>query len=210
MRGPGTDGLQLTLDASTNPEGMLTMWNRQTRRARGTIATLVLMSFPTLAWAEVKEIALKDLVAGSDLIVVAKVSKVEDGPPNIKPVEARFPPVKVATAEVIETWKGEKAREVRYVASPTRYCDIASAQKGERVVLFLEKWNDSTIMMIAHVGRGGMPLREVEGKTYATLRSEDVELPQGTATIPGPEPKYSFIRSVELSRLKELVRRGGR
>jgi hypothetical protein len=94
---------------------------------------------------------------------------------------------------------------VRYVASPTRYCDIASAKAGERVVLFLEKRKDSAIMMIAHVGRGRMPLREVESKTYATLWSQDVLLPAGTATIPGPEPKYGFIRSVELKKLKELV-----
>ena len=51
-----------------------------------------------------------------------------------------------------------------------------------------------------------MPLRVVKGDTYATFW-DDVRLPDGTATIPGPEPEYSFIRSVELTRLRELVRR---
>ena len=55
-----------------------------------------------------------------------------------------------------------------------------------------------------------MRLREVEGKTQATLWTDDVLLPKGTPTIPGPEPKYSFIRSVELSKLKELVRENSR
>lgn len=57
-------------------------------------------------------------------------------------------------------------------------------------------------MLIGHV--------LAKGNTYATLWSEDVRLPKGTATIAGPESKYSFIRSVELSTLKELVRRNSR
>src|SRR5262245_28959267 len=125
MAETGKGGSEATPIISTNPETRPTMWNRETHRAGGAIAAFVLMSFPTSSWAEVAEIELKDLVARSDLIVVAKVSKVEDGPDHIKPVEARFPPVKVATAEVIERWKGVNVREVRYVASPTRYCDIA-------------------------------------------------------------------------------------
>jgi hypothetical protein len=133
------------------------------------------------------------------------VTTVEDGPAELQPAGDEYPAVKVASAEVIEIWKGPITREVRYVASPTRYCDIASARVGERVVLFLEKRKESGIMMVAHLGRGGMPLREVEGKSYATLWSKDVLLPAGTATIAGPEPKYSFIRSVELKKLKELV-----
>ena len=183
------------------------MSDRETRRAGGAIAFLVLMTFPPILWAAVAEIALKELVVGSDVIVLAKVLTVEDGPAEIKTEDDRtFPRVKVATAQVIETWKGTPLQEVRYVASPLRTCDISDAEKGERVVLFLKNRNDSPIVMIAHLGRGGMPLREVEGKTYATLWCQDVLLPKGTATIPGPEPKYSFIRSVELSKLKELVR----
>jgi hypothetical protein len=167
------------------------------------------MSLPGVVWAEVVEIPLQKLVAQSDLIVVARVTKVEDGPADVKTEDDRFfPRVKVATAEVIETWKGTPLREVRYVASPLWTCDISDAEKGERVVLFLGSRKGSPIMMIAHSGRGRMPLREVEGKTYATFWDE-VELPKGTATIPGPEPKYSFTRSVELTKLKELVRKKG-
>jgi hypothetical protein len=44
------------------------------------------------------------------------------------------------------------------------------------------------------------------GKTYAAIRSNDVILPEGIATIPGPDPKYDFYRSIELSKLKEVVR----
>jgi hypothetical protein len=186
------------------------MWSRETRLASNAIITSVLTSLPTVVRAEVADVTLKKLVARSALIVVAKVSKIEDGSADIRPVEDRSPSVKVATAQVVATGKWANIREVRFVASPTRYCDIASASEGERLVFFLEKRDDSTIMMIADVGRGGMPLREVEGMAYATLRSENVRLPKGTATIPGPDLRYSFIRSVELSTLKELVRENSR
>ncbi len=144
------------------------------------------------------------------MIVLAKVLKLEDGPPDIKAESDRFPPVKVATAQVIETWKGPPRREVRYVASPLWTCDTSHGEKGERVVLFLEGRQNSPIMMITQSGRGRMPLREVKGESYATIRSNDVQLPKGTVTIPGPEPRYSFYRSVELSKLKELVRESSR
>jgi hypothetical protein len=134
-----------------------------------------------VAQAEVTEITLKKLVAESDLIVLARVSKIDEGPADIKPVEDGFPAVKVATAQVIETWKGDTVREIRYVASPTRFCDIASAEKGERVVLFLTGRKGSD-MMIAHVGRGRMPLRDLEEEVYASIDGK-VMLPEGTPTI---------------------------
>jgi hypothetical protein len=200
----------MTIITSTRPEVRPTMWKREICQARNVMVSLVLMSFPTLLWAKVAEIALKELVARSDVIVLAKVLKVEDGPTDIKTEDDRFPRVKVATAQIIETWKGTPLREVRYVASPLWTCDISGGEKGERTVLFLESRKGSPIMMIAHSGRGRMPLHEVEGKSYATIWSKDVQLPKGTATIPGPEPKYSFIRSVELSKLKGLVRENSR
>jgi hypothetical protein len=185
-------------------------WKRAICRARNVIVGLVLVSFPTLLCAMVAEIAFKELVVHSDLIVLAKVLTIEETPPETKSGDDRIPPVKVATAQVIETWKGAPLREVRYIASPLWTCDSSSAERGERAVLFLENRKGSPIMVIAHSGRGRMPLREVEGRSYATIWSEDVQLPKGTATIPGPKPKYSFIRSVESSTLKELVRESSR
>ena len=184
------------------------MRGRESRLACRIIVSFVLMSFPAMVSAKVGKMDLKELVARSDLIVVAKVSKVEDGPADAKPEDERFSAVRVATAEVIETWKGAPPREVRFLASPTWVCDISEAEKGEQVVLFLTRRKEEPSLRISHSGRGRMPLRMVKGKTYATLW-DDVRLPEGTATVPGPEPEYSFIRSVELSKLKELVRKKG-
>jgi len=199
------------------------MRNRDTRWIDA-IAVIVLMSFPAVTSARVTEIALNGLVARSDLIVLAKVRKVEDGPADIKAECDQFPPVKVATAQVIETWKGSPVREIRYVASPLWTCDISDAEKGERVVLFLGIRKGSPIMMIAHSGWGRMPLCEVKDKTYATL-ADRLILPEGTPTIseekaarftlpftepgkPAPQPltfAYS-VRSIELRVLRELVK----
>ncbi len=152
---------------------------------------------PSPVRAKVAAVAFKDLVAGSEVIVVAQVTKVEAGGKDQD----------VATARVIEVWKGSPGAVVRYLASPTWTCDISDAKEGERIVLFLAKSKDSPLLTIAHSGRGRMPLREVEGKSYATLWTIDVILLDGTPTIPGPEPDISFIRSIEIGTLKKLVRR---
>ena len=201
------------------------MWTRDIRPSNGALIALVLVFVPVAAHADVKEVDLKDLVAGSDLIVVATVTTVEDGPNGIKVHGDEFRPVKVATARVIETWKGDAVREIRYVASPTWTCDSTTAEKGERVVLFLKKQKASTFLAVAHAGRGRMPLRDVGKKSYATLQDE-VILPKGTPTIsetktaresfpsaeagkPAPAPltfTYSVVL-IELGTLRDLVRR---
>lgn len=150
--------------------------------------------------AEVADIALKELAVRCDRIVVARVIKVEDGPAGLQPSGSEFPPVKVATAEVLETWKGEPVKEVRYIATPTESCDIAAAEKGERVVLFLERSKDS-LDRIAHVGRGRMVIEKHRGRTYAVLPDE-VKVPGGMPTISWKHTE----RAVELDVLRRLVR----
>ncbi|ABF42540.1 hypothetical protein Acid345_3539 [Candidatus Koribacter versatilis Ellin345] len=55
-------------------------------------------------------------------------------------------------------------------------------------------------------GRGRMPIRTVNGRELATLWVGDVALPKDIHTFAGPEPKYSFIRSVALAEIVEFVR----
>src|SRR5260370_38793630 len=102
----------------------------------GFLALAIALS-PSSRKARVGEITLKELVDGSDLIVLATVTKVEDGPANLKLGEDVFPPIKIATARVSEVWKGNTGHEVRYLASSTWICDISDAKVGDRVVLFL-------------------------------------------------------------------------
>jgi hypothetical protein len=163
--------------------------------------------------ADVADVELKDLVAHSDLIVVVTISKVEDGPKDIEVRGNRSSPVKVATAPVVETWKGEAVKDVRFVASPTWTCDISSAKEGEKRVLFLQRRPDSPIMSIVHWGRGGMLLHDVKDKPYAIV-SEGVILPAGTKTISekisAPSTWTYERRSIEFETLRALVRQMSR
>jgi hypothetical protein len=189
------------------------------------VAVVVGICFAAGSRAEVRQIDLEDLAEHSDLVVVAEVVKIEDGPAHLKADEGTKGPLDVATARVIETWKGNPSREVRYVVSPDHMCDISHAEKGERVVLFLEskRWRrDKTYKSIAHSGRGRMPLGQVKGESYAVLQA-DVILPPGAPTItekktiqisvratePGKPPETRTVTysatSVEVEFLRKLV-----
>jgi hypothetical protein len=181
------------------------------RRIPCTICIFVASLFaaiPAPSTAAMEPITFKQLVTKSETIVLAEVLRVEEAPRDFEfePRDERMPPLKIATARVIETWKGQAEREIRFFASPLFQCDTSSAEKGQPMVLCLGNRTKSGIMRISHGGRGGMPIREVGNKAYATIDNFTVDLPEGTRTIPGPRPRFSFIRSIELSDVKELVR----
>jgi hypothetical protein len=187
---------------------------------RWLVALVAVLGVPVTARAEVRTVAIEDLAARSELIVIAKVTKIEDAPAEFERDDAGMPPLKVATAHVLEIWKGKPVREVRYIASPDWMCDTSHAEKGERVLLFLDyaHWRkDRSFLSISHAGRGRLPIREVQGKWYAALQDE-VVLPPGTPTIPdrmtlrGSEQNqpttvvtYS-VTTIEVLRLRGLVK----
>ncbi|MSR64609.1 MAG: hypothetical protein EXS18_02380 [Verrucomicrobiae bacterium] len=146
-------------------------------------------------FAKVGGMRVEDMVRQSELIVLAKVESIEGAGGGKRYAQAR----------VVEIWKGAQTETVEFLASPTWTCDISEAKKGETVVLFLCKSDKSRSYQIFLSGRGRMPIRTVKGKTYATLWPE-VGLPKDTPTIAGPEPKWDFIRSVEVSTLRDLVK----
>lgn len=155
--------------------------------------TLLLLAAPLSA--KVGSLSLAEMADASEVIVLAKVDSV-----------SWLPWKRYATATIEEVWKGKETRTVEFLASPTWTCDVSEAVKGERVVLFLTHDPESRSYAIAHAGRGRMPLRTVGGKAYATFWPE-VDLPEGTPTIDGPEPEWDFIRSIEVETLRNLVRK---
>jgi hypothetical protein len=160
------------------------------------LAILFACVVATQAFAKVPSISFEQLVQGSDIIVVAKVESVSS------PLLGK----RYAKARVTEIWKGVKTEAVEFLASPTWTCDISEAKKGEAVLLFLTKGGKSRSYAIAHSGRGRLPLRTVNGKSYATIWP-DVILPKDVPTIDGPEPEWDFIRSVEVTLLRVLVKK---
>jgi hypothetical protein len=162
------------------------------------MSTVVFISvlFPGRVSASVADVTIDGLVTQSNLIVFAKVTKVEDGPADLVREDRSMARLKVATAQVIETWKGKPVGEVHYVASPSWICDTSHAEEGERVVLFLVRREDSPFLAIAHAGRGRMPLRDVAAKSYAEIGS-GVILPRVTPTISEERTVRLHLRPTE-------------
>jgi hypothetical protein len=160
------------------------------------LIAIVILLAPSPLFAKVASVQFTDLVTNCDLIVVATVESISS------PLIGK----KYAKARVTEIWKGAKTDAVEFLASPTWTCDISEARKGETVLLFLTKGGKSRSYAIAHSGRGRLPLRSMSGKGYATFWP-DVILPNGTPTIDGPDPKSDFIRSVEVTILRDLVKK---
>jgi hypothetical protein len=154
---------------------------------------------------------LGDLVEAADVIVIGTDSAIE-----------RVGPWEVADFKVEEVLKGPALVQLRYLASPTWVCDVASAKPGERVLLLLSlpksvrqgrhgppmTLREEPVYEISFAGRGRMPIDEVDGDLHATVWTVDVILPSGTPMSPGPEPEYDFIRRVPLAVLRgAIVRR---
>jgi hypothetical protein len=189
------------------------------------LAIVAVAVSPARATASVEPITLKELVGFSEMIVLATVTKVEDAPAGLKygdhGPDERTP--KVATARVLEVWKGSPGPEVRYMASRSWVCDTATARVGERVVLFLSRLKGLPFLVIEHSGRGRMPLRIVGTETFAVLPNavglpEDAPVvwerkpfdPQAPPPInpkgPPPSPLTHYNEgSIKLEALKRLV-----
>jgi hypothetical protein len=157
---------------------------------------LIVVGLECPAAAKVAPVPFERLVQSSDIIVVAQVESVHTG----------WSKKKMATASVLEAWKGESGEAVKFLASPKFTCDINDAVEGERVVLFLYLRPFRSSYIIAHRGRGRMPITDIDGNEYATIWSKDIILPEGTPTLPGMQPEYGdFIRSIDLEILKDAV-----
>jgi hypothetical protein len=150
-----------------------------------------------VAQAKISAQYIAELIQSSDEVVIATVTEVSEASPSTGGFS-------VATAETKRTLKGVPVRTVRFYASPGWICDTSHAISGETVLLFLNGPTDGNFA-IALAGRGYMPLRNVDGKEYATLWT-DVILAKDAPVIPGPDPKYRFIVSVELSYLEAVIK----
>jgi hypothetical protein len=150
------------------------------------------------ASARIASITIEELIAKSDAIVVAKVSE-------LLPTSTDKGDLVYATAKVERSLKGSLTDSFMFYASAGWVCDTSGAIKDETALFFLGR-SDNGVYYIQHAGRGRMPFREIDGKTFVTLWN-DVHLPENAPLVDGPEPKYGFIRSVELRYLEGLVKK---
>jgi hypothetical protein len=162
-----------------------------------TISSCHLLLSASQAHASVIPPRIAQLAEESEVIVLAKVESVSGQPDD----ENRR-----AKATVTEVWKGPKVKTVEYRVSPTFACDISDAKRGETVLLFLAK-DEETGWGIVWAGRGRMPLRTINGKEFLT-HFGDVIFPAETPWVKTPEKSEDgFDAAVELKIVKELVRK---
>jgi hypothetical protein len=147
--------------------------------------------------ARISAESIDSLIANADAIVIARVDE-------LLPTSSDKGDLIYASASVQRTLKGKLAGSFMFYASGGWVCDSSTAIKGETALFFLGH-ADNGMYFIQMAGRGHMPTRELNGKTYVTLW-DDVILPKDAPMIAGPDPRYDFIKSVELDYLQGLIR----
>ena len=151
----------------------------------------------------------------SDLVVVGQVI-------DVRTISYGARALPIAELRVDRVLKGPaETTRALFVAAGTWTCDITEAARGEAGLYFLhreeedqsgklgkavqEAFGSRELLRVQWSGRGRMPLREVDGRSFATYWTE-VEMPADLENIPGPETRYeSFIRSAPLDELERRV-----
>ena len=165
-----------------------------------TLVLLIACVFaPVSAFAKLSSVLLDRMVEVSDHIVYATVTGVTSSKVN-------GCTIKHATVAVSKVLKGPVVANLQYDA-PIGDCwdyseSTSDAQVGESILLFLQKQNSTLVISVW--GRGRMAIRQSAGRTYATL-TPDVLLSKEAPTIPGPDAKQPWIKSVELGYLEREI-----
>ena len=176
--------------------------------------------------ANVRGLSLPELVELSDRIVLGTVSRLHrvsglliaevavsetlKGAPLVPTVYFLAQPTWIC--DVTEAEAGETALlfltssdgSVELQELPPGDGDFKKAPRGFRKKLDRLR-GEAPFFLVTQAGRGHMPLRMVGDQQLATVWTGDVRLPAGVATFPGPEPEYSFIRSVPFLALRDLI-----
>jgi hypothetical protein len=161
------------------------------------LSTLILtlaLALPKTSSARAAMPTLEELTKSAQLIVVARVEEIStdksDAAGHFSGVSAISWKKRVATARVLEVWKGTAAGEtVKFRASKSWTCDVSTAVVGETVVLFLtDDAKDPAVMAIAFNGIGRLPLERNSVLLYSSLLTKEIKallaLPQETFRYP--------------------------
>jgi hypothetical protein len=109
--------------------------------------------------------------------------------------------VSIATARVIDVWKGQSAKSVQFRASRSWTCDVSNAIPGETVVLFLAD-TQTVVPAIAYSGIGRLPVNNAEGTQtvmlYGSLFTKAMKQEAGV-------PQEIFSGNITLALLKRHV-----
>lgn len=161
---------------------------------------MCVLGMAAIVEAKVATISLDELARKSTMIVLASVESLE--------VKAG---VRIAHIKPIQTIRGKTSGRIAFVAEQTWKCDMSTALKGERVLLYLSPIvslsgktmygqdlsrakesceNDGTeLLQLSHSGRGRIPLHETAGQWLATISIGDGSGPSLNVNLYLPWPK---------------------
>ncbi len=170
------------------------------------VAVLCLVA--TAAEAKVAPTSLQSLTLGATSIVIGRVDEVVE-------VEGK----RFALLSVEEALEGPGVARMVLGFPPRFRCDITGFALHERTLFFLvphqvpaerlAALGVEQVYAVAHHGRGGMPVRSLDGVLYVSPFG-DVEVPPDLPTVPGPDPRATGRqRSVPLAPLREFIHRSG-
>ena len=122
------------------------------------VAVTITLFSPEAAISRAIMPTLEMLTRSATLVVVAQVENV-----------TAKGNVRIATARVIDVWKGQSAGIVQFRASRSWTCDVSNAIPGETVVLFLVENAQTGETAIAYSGMGRLPVNKAENKETVVL-----------------------------------------
>ncbi|MBL8839904.1 MAG: hypothetical protein JNL90_00060 [Planctomycetes bacterium] len=150
-------------------------------------------------------VSFDQLVGRADVIVLAKVSRVDrvEGAVAETPDEPWLVAVepRIAEAAVLETWKGRPGAAVRYRAKWSSHGDATDAVPRETVVLFLSAPDEEGCRTILHGGDGRLQVLSEGAARFAVIDPDRVRLP--TPDAPRVEVPGSTPSQVDVDRLLE-------
>ena len=212
-RRPNQAGAEQAVEADGRPQ---TAAHRLTaRRWADSMRNLRSIGLGLLAFAHASDVEAKvgatpvsDLIRSADVIVLAKVVKVDRDHAS-DPTTSKGA---VAIAEVMESWKGDPDKTVKFSLERTWDCDVSEAIVDERAVLILTREYKGPervrarpgIQLLSFWGRGRMPIVEQDGKLFARIQG-DVVIPKGDLEF-FRSPAYHEDRLVELDKLRAYVK----
>lgn len=149
---------------------------------------------------------LEALAKDAQIIVVAQIEEVvgeqPENPTNTSGIREIKGERRIATARVLEIWKGTAGEKVQFRASKSWTCDVSTAVVGETVILFLVDDPKDSMMAIAYSGIGRLPIENNNGNStvllYSSLLSKEIKKLIGV-------PEDTFRSYVDVAEFKQQV-----
>ena len=149
------------------------------------------------AWAIAGRAWLEAAINAADVIVLADVESVQSTEGS-----------RIASARVLQTFKGNPGETVRFEASPSWSCDSSWAESGERALLFLVgKPRDKPYFLTSN-GTGRLVVKVIAGEQFLETRLLDLPLDVRVQMMREGDGGFTNVVLASLADVFAYVQRG--